>query len=582
MKAKKVLCIVLSSAMICSLAGCSGAGKEAAQQQSGSGSADAQNTSADKLPDQDLAGIVRDMNGIFPEPIDINIGYSERTYQGSETVYDNAWMDLYKKHGLNVNVMYTTSGNETEKLNQMIMSGDYPDFFYAGLTDYLDYVNQGLVLDITEYYDDYLSDAAKEYLEYDGGASVQKATVDGRIYGIPQMGSFTDGIPELWVRRDWLEALHLEVPKTAEELAEVAKAFTYEDPDGNGINDTYGFSMNGKDDNGISQAMLMFGVSPEARFVEKDGQLVWLGEDSGKSEYGLKLLSDMYEEGTIAPDFITSDAVQLMTDFASGKVGMAIGSFSSMMSFIADGLKLNDQADYIAVPMPSSEVNPEGYMYKGTSTVAIWCVSSKCKNPEALFKIYNMSIDYICNNPQRTQEEYEMYCGGKEGMYTGKAAAVIPYIDNPADNYNNYKTESKALGTGSFDGLTPVQKSHVEWISFFLDHKDKMDELSQEDWSAFNLGASYYSVFGSDDIGYGGVHKTVLNDKWLEEGFLGLQTSAMSTASANCMPLVPQTLTAIIMGTREPETYGEFVNEWKAAGGQELLDAVNEWYSQNK
>ena len=37
----------------------------------------------------------------------------------------------------------------------------------------------------------------------------------------------------MWIRQDWLDALGLDVPRTWDELAEVAKAFVTRDPDGN-------------------------------------------------------------------------------------------------------------------------------------------------------------------------------------------------------------------------------------------------------------------------------------------------------------------------------------------------------------
>jgi len=43
--------------------------------------------------------------------------------------------------------------------------------------------------------------------------------------------------------QDWLEAVGMEMPATIEELHDVLYAFTYNDPDQNGKNDTYGFSL---------------------------------------------------------------------------------------------------------------------------------------------------------------------------------------------------------------------------------------------------------------------------------------------------------------------------------------------------
>ena len=45
----------------------------------------------------------------------------------------------------------------------------------------------------------------------------------------------------LLIRKDWLDNLGLEVPTTLDELFDVMYAFTYNDPDGNGKNDTWGY-----------------------------------------------------------------------------------------------------------------------------------------------------------------------------------------------------------------------------------------------------------------------------------------------------------------------------------------------------
>ena len=49
----------------------------------------------------------------------------------------------------------------------------------------------------------------------------------------------------MFIRQDWLDNLGLKMPTTIEELKEVARAFTEDDPDGNGQNDTYGLAVDG-------------------------------------------------------------------------------------------------------------------------------------------------------------------------------------------------------------------------------------------------------------------------------------------------------------------------------------------------
>ena len=62
-------------------------------------------------------------------------------------------------------------------------------------------------------------------------------SADPNIYKAERKGIF--------IRKDWLENVGMEMPTTWEDLYNVAHAFTYDDPDGNGVKDTYGLTGDG-------------------------------------------------------------------------------------------------------------------------------------------------------------------------------------------------------------------------------------------------------------------------------------------------------------------------------------------------
>jgi multiple sugar transport system substrate-binding protein len=64
---------------------------------------------------------------------------------------------------------------------------------------------------------------------------------DGRVFAVPTSAQ----AHVLYIRKDWRTRLGLPVPQTWEALAELARAFTERDPDGNGRADTYGFVFPG-------------------------------------------------------------------------------------------------------------------------------------------------------------------------------------------------------------------------------------------------------------------------------------------------------------------------------------------------
>lgn len=72
------------------------------------------------------------------------------------------------------------------------------------------------------------------------GAARRSATFDGLSFGLSSSGSI-DRNEGVLIRKDWLDRLGLTIPVTTEDYLNVLRAFTFNDPDGNGIDDTYGF-----------------------------------------------------------------------------------------------------------------------------------------------------------------------------------------------------------------------------------------------------------------------------------------------------------------------------------------------------
>lgn len=60
---------------------------------------------------------------------------------------------MYEAAGIHVEALYQTSEDASAKLKEMVMTGEYPDIFYVDLNTYIDFVQQGLVADITEYFE---------------------------------------------------------------------------------------------------------------------------------------------------------------------------------------------------------------------------------------------------------------------------------------------------------------------------------------------------------------------------------------------------------------------------------------------
>lgn len=71
---------------------------------------------------------------------------------------------------------------------------------------------------------------------------------DGKTYGIPYSAQAT----ALLIRKDWREKVGQPVPTNWDQLVTLAKAFTTQDPDGNGKADTYGLAVPGSTKRGYA------------------------------------------------------------------------------------------------------------------------------------------------------------------------------------------------------------------------------------------------------------------------------------------------------------------------------------------
>lgn len=582
---KKFICLALTAVLCLSVTACSSSDRKPSDTQPG-----VEVSRNQELSMEELAEICKDSSKAFPNPITLKIGYGNNTYQGEETLEKNAWNDLYQTVGLNVEPLYQSSEDYTAKLKEMVMTGEYPDIFYVDLNTYVDFIDQGLIADITEYYDNgFLSDYAMEYLKSDDMATVQKGYIDGKIYGIPQMSDTENSAPLLWIRKDWLDNLGLSAPATIEEFQEVARAFTFDDPDGNGVNDTYGFSMSGKDvstgkdSSGVAQNFNMVGQYPTGlRFIVEDDRIQWAGQNAEKMIYGLEIFQQMYEEGTLDPNFVSTDTTALNDAFISGQVGMIMGSPWTVVGTYGDAILLNPDFECEALPCPSSEVNPDGGVYLPSSSLVYWCVSSKCQNPEALFKVYNMAMSHVAYANDLTKEEAFTYNIGVNGQYTGKGASIINAIDMAHYNYTCWKNEHSLLAEGGDASELPwTEQQQFEYMKFFVENRDNVADLSEEDLSKWKTGATYYCIFGNDNTGYGGADKIVARKNYME-AYNAIPNQEMTANLANLETLTAQTLIGIITGQEKPDSYTVFLEEWKAKGGQEIMDIVTEWYAEQK
>ena len=145
---------------------------------------------------------------------------------------------------VDMKLAWQAEGSEyNNKLSLNIASGNLPDIFYCNdYRTFLQLAQNGLLADLTDIYEENISDTIKGIDASYGGRNLEPVTIDGRLMAIPA-GNLDGQQDVLWLRKDWLDNLGLEVPKTMEDLEKVLTAFVEEDPDGNGVDDTTGLTV---------------------------------------------------------------------------------------------------------------------------------------------------------------------------------------------------------------------------------------------------------------------------------------------------------------------------------------------------
>ncbi len=125
----------------------------------------------------------------------------------------------------------------------------------------------------------------------------------------------------IFIRKDWLAKVGKEIPTTWEELYEVAKAFTLEDPDGNGVNDTYGLTGDG-----VGNLRFFFAsVGHSNRYWVKQEDGTWIHGALMKDNVPiLGWLRKMYDEKLIDPELGSTTWQASLQKFSANQFGMCI------------------------------------------------------------------------------------------------------------------------------------------------------------------------------------------------------------------------------------------------------------------
>lgn len=233
------------------------------------------------------------------------------------------WKKLVKDAvGLDVKLTLVTDFSQYYvKLQARSAANDLPDLFQTQATTQSQLAAQGIVADWTPF----LVHMSAWMDAHDGDRFKPVGTFDGKLYGLTARTGFPYK-PVVVIRKDWLDKLGLQVPKTLDDYATVMKAFTTGDPNGNGKKDTYGWTAAVNPDGSFSGFGPLYGafdaLSSGSVPWRKDGDKLTHQWTTDNFKSALQFIHELDATGVIDPDWKAQKGEDVRTKFQSGRVGL--------------------------------------------------------------------------------------------------------------------------------------------------------------------------------------------------------------------------------------------------------------------
>ena len=392
----------------------------------------------------------------------------------------------------------------------------------------------GAFVDLTQY----LKDSEKYPNLSKMNANVASSlTVDGKLIGVYRgrvIGRYGASY-----RADWAEKLGISEPKTIDDIYNMLYAFTYDDPDGNGLDDTIGMEMTSY--TGPFDIMqTWFGVGNG--WSEKDGKLIPVHM---QDEYmdALDWFKKLYDDGLMPSDW----AVRTTDTWSNGCKNSQNGVYIDVLDggrriwdyFVNNDIKsVTDKSQYASMNLIGT-INDKTLAtsgYNGFFTLSASTCDTKEKIEAAL-----TFLDKMCDDEMLTLTGY-----GLEGInYEINDNGNLVKLDvNDTTLSANYAGLNQLVAY--IPNLSQTSPAEEKTERQLLEEKVKSD---CEPYAVFNPALSYLT----NSVTY-------------------------SELGASLDEIIKQARTQYICGEIDKEGLQAAFQSWLDQGGQKVIDEVNEQY----
>lgn len=444
------------------------------------------------------------------------------------------WQEVLKKANVNLQLEMVDPSSYGDVIKPRLAAGvDLPDLVMIGGSDSdMSYINSGLFLDLTEYYEKYGFNFNKQF-EKHPRLKAEITTPDGQMYYLPYIYTTDSNMRCLMVNMEYLKALGMTADdiKTMDDYYEYLKAVKENDLNGNGdaTDEVPLFMRSGQ----IQLWGMYWGLDladSGGYQIEDDGTVICGYIDERYKEF-LTWVHKLYEEGLLYNEYATANYDMQTALFSSNQVGSLIHFISNCTGYsstINPEWKFNVDDPIMMPIIPPTGAHGDQPAYGRDAMGGFYGITSTCENPEMVFAF----CDYLQSEEVGVQTWY-----GTEGVdyeiVDGEYVFTDEYLGNP-DRYRDKQGYN-------FAALPSYQ----------LDYMSK--ECNQVREMARTL--SDYVVNPSVTFSF----------KFPEEN------EVVNTYAADLKTYFDENLSAFIMGTRSLDEWDSYVDAVKAMGVEELL-----------
>lgn len=581
---KKRLVALALTAVLCVTAfgGCqTSGGGESSQAAESSSSVSSESSATEDSSENSGAETGNTANGDpafmkFDEVVEVHVGQGvdplDTTLPEGDSV-DNNQYTRYLLDNFNIKVVAdwtAANGNDfDQKVALCIASNSLPDAVVTGRQYMLRAAKSDMLYDLTELFDQYCSEQGKGIMDSTDGRAYEDASYNGKMVALLGIEVECGGISNLNIRKDWLDELGLEVPTTLDEIEEVAKAFMEAKPAGEETVAILGPSKSSKPyrtflgsggvQYGFDPVFSAYDVYPGYWLEDEDGNVTY-GSTDEKMKDVLTRLNSWYEQGLIDPEMGTRDTPGELVN--SGKVGMFFGPWWILGYGIGDAYRNEPDANWQSYPVYTDDGDWYTPMMSTTTSYtivnknaaedvvkAIIIMRNVWLRDESKFDVTVAPAWYPIRSLQAPADECEVTYDAIMKVLNGEATAED--YNEPNSSYK-LLYEDLCIAPEVITGYTPGE------------------ELSIEDFSTENFGdfQRMYSLMVGDRP-----YATEEPDKKVWSKTYAM-TPTMESKWSNLEKLEDEVMLKIITGKSDISAFDQFVEDWNAQGGKEILEEV--------